>query len=56
MPRFRNTDNGRVLEVAESEAFIYEKASNFDRLKEPAAPSPAKGEPKKAAPPAKKKA
>ena len=30
MPAFRNTDNGRVIEVADNEAFIYEKASNFE--------------------------
>ncbi len=29
MPRFLNTDNGRVLNVTDKEAFIYERASNF---------------------------
>lgn len=34
MPRFLNTDNGRVIEVAEDEAFIYERASNFECVPE----------------------
>jgi hypothetical protein len=56
MPAFRNTDNGRVIEVAESEAFIYEKASNFERVTEekppapvPLAPTPTKTRAKKKA-------
>ena len=32
MPTFKNTDNGNVLEVAEIEAFIYEDASNYERV------------------------
>jgi len=32
MVAFLNTDNGRVLEIAEPEAFIYDGASNFKRV------------------------
>lgn len=34
MPRFLNTDNGRTVDVLEAEAFIYERASNFEIVKE----------------------
>ena len=34
MPRFLNTDNGRTVDVLEAEAFIYERASNFQRVPE----------------------
>jgi hypothetical protein len=34
MPRFRNTDNGRIIDVLETEAFIYERASNFEPVKD----------------------
>lgn len=34
MPAFLNTDNGRVIQVADDEAFIYDRASNFKRVKE----------------------
>ena len=30
MLRFFNTDNGRTIDVLEAEAFIYERASNFE--------------------------
>jgi len=29
---FKNTDNGRVFQIPENEAFIYDRASNFVRV------------------------
>ena len=29
---FKNTDNGRILQVPDNEAFIYDRASNFERV------------------------
>jgi hypothetical protein len=56
MPRFLNTDNGRVIDVADNEAFIYEKASNFEAVVQEKPPAPARSTPAMKPEPAKKTA